>query len=99
MGMVRRTLLLLPLIVIGYVPGEVFDPPLLCVLMVSVDEALAAPGVTGAGENVQMLPAGSPEQKRPTALLKVPPTAETVTVVCTWCPERTLRLDGDAESA
>src|SRR5690348_15380801 len=67
--------------------------------MVSVDELLVAPGVTDAGENEQTAPRGRPEHPRPTALLKLPPTAETVMAVCTWRPERTLRLDGDAESA
>ena len=67
--------------------------------MVSVDDALVAPGVTDAGESAQMAPCGRPEQARPTALLKLPPRAETMIVVCTACPERTLTLEGDAERA
>jgi hypothetical protein len=98
MTVLCSTPLLLPLMVMEYVPRGVLVPPL-CVVMVSVDELLVAPGVTDAGENEQTAPRGRPEHPRPTALLKLPPTAETVMVVWTWCPERTLRLDGDAESA
>lgn len=67
--------------------------------MVSLEDVLVAPGVTDAGENAQEAPCGRPEQLRPTALLKLPPTAETRIVVCTECPERTLTLEGDAEIA
>ena len=66
--------------------------------MESDDEALDAPGTTDAGENEQLAPLGNPEQLSETALLKLPPTAETVTVVCILSPERTLRLAG-AETA
>ena len=62
--------------------------------MESDDEALDAPGTTDAGENEQLAPLGNPEQLSETALLKVPPTAETVMVVWAECPERTLRLAG-----
>lgn len=67
-------------------------------LRVSRDEALPAPGTTDAGENEQLAPVGNPEQLSATALLKLPPTAETVMVGCTLSPERTLRLAG-AETA
>ena len=65
--------------------------------MESDDEAPAESGTTDAGENEQLAPDGNPEQLSATALLKLPPTAETVTVVCTLLPERTLRL-ADAET-
>jgi len=89
---------LVPLTTMVYVPSGVLIPPDCCVLMVSRDVALPAPGTTDAGENEQLAPVGNPEQLNATGLLKLPPTAETVMVGCALSPERTLRLTG-AETA
>lgn len=89
---------LVPLTTTVYVPSGVLIPPDCCVLMVSRDVALPAPGTTDAGENEQLAPVGNPEQLNATGLLKLPPTAETVMVGCALSPERTLRLTG-AETA
>jgi hypothetical protein len=67
--------------------------------MVTLDEALAAPGRTEDDEKLQLAPVGKFEQLSPTELLKLPPSAETVMLVCAWCPERVLMLAGEAERA
>ena len=67
--------------------------------MVSMEEALVVPGTTDDGEKEQLAPDGRFEQLNSTALLKPPPTAETLMLVCAWCPDRVLMLAGDAETA
>jgi hypothetical protein len=71
-----------PLNVIVYVPAVVFFVPCwpLLVARLKNDEADEAPGVTDAGENVQVAPAGRPLQLRATALLNAPPKADTEAV-------------------
>lgn len=50
------------------------------VVMVSVEGAPLAPGVTALGENLQVAFAGSPLQFRLTSLENDPPTGETLNV-------------------
>ena len=50
------------------------------VVIVSADVAELEPGVTEVGEKLQDVSAGRPLQASCTALLKLPPTEETVTV-------------------
>lgn len=64
----RTRPLLEPLTVMVYVPGAVFSPPESCVFTVSVDVALAAPGVTDAGEKEQLAPLGRFAQLSATGL-------------------------------
>jgi hypothetical protein len=49
------------------------------VCTVSVETALAEPGVTLEGEKLPVAPVGSPLTVKPTGLLKVPPLELTVT--------------------
>lgn len=77
----RTATLLLPFTVMLYVPTGVLIPPDCCVLMVRLEEALDAPGTTEDGEKEQVAPLGRFPQLKATELLKLPPSAETVTVV------------------
>ncbi len=77
-----------PCTVIMYVPAGVFFVPCwplpVAIPKADVPELLGAgaplPGVTDAGENVQLAPVGRPPQLRLTVPLKVPPRALTVAV-------------------
>jgi hypothetical protein len=67
--------------------------------MVSLEEALVAPGATDTGENEQLAPLGRFPQVSATELPKLPSSADTVMVVCTVCPVFVLMLAGEAETA
>ena len=74
-------------------------PPDCCVLIVRLEEALVAPGTTDDGEKEHVVPAGRFAQLSATVLPKLPPSAETVIVVCPVLPVLTVRAAGDAETA
>jgi len=82
---------LLPVTVIGYVPGGVLDPT----VMVIVE--LPEPGAgIGLGLKLTVVPDGAPEADRLMALLK-PPLTVVVIVDVPWFPCVTLSDDGEAE--
>lgn len=66
--------------------------------MVKVAAAVPVPGLTEAGANAQLAPAGKLEQASETA-----PTLPAVTVTVTWrlafCPGDKVRVEGEAPSA
>lgn len=63
-------------------PSGVLMPPDCWVLMVTLEEALVAPGTTEGDEKLQFAPVGKFEQLSPTEFVKLPPNAETVMLVC-----------------
>lgn len=71
--------------------------PLESVLIARVEFIPLAPGTGVAGLKTQVESAGSPEQDRPTELLKAPPSAESVTIKLTEDPRWTDALGGDTE--
>jgi len=82
-----------------YVPAGVPLLPLrLVVVTVMVEFAVPLPGVTEAGENVQLAAAGRPEQLRATDEGNVPPKADTVAVYLAELPALTVTLDGEADT-
>src|SRR5271165_7029693 len=83
----------LPVTVIGYVPGTVLAPT----VMVIVE--LPEPGAgIGLGLKLTVVPDGTPDVDRLTALLK-PPLTVVVIVDVPWFPCCTLSEAGDADSA
>src|SRR5271166_5863852 len=82
---------LLPVTVIGYVPGGVLDPT----VMVIVE--LPEPGAgIGLGLKLTVVPDGAPEADRLMALLK-PPLIVVVIVDVPWLPGWIVTEDGEAE--
>ena len=68
-------------------------------MMVKLELAALAPGVTEVGLKVQVVRAGNPEQENATALLNAPPRGVTVTVKLAEPPRVTLALEGEAATA
>ena len=67
-------------------------------LIVTVDDPDATPACIVPGENEQAAPVGNPEQERLTGLLRLLPSAETLTVDSAELPDFTVTLAGDAET-
>src|SRR5271169_436546 len=83
----------LPVTVIGYVPAVVLLPTVIVIV------ELPEPGAgIGFGLKLTVVPDGTPEADRLTALLK-PPLTVVVIVDVPWYPCCTLNEAGDAESA